>query len=197
MHRVDAFPEHPGADAFAENPGNHADQRRVQGFQLFEPRTCRAPPRFSSLSSTMKSGWSARWSKELSISFRMARSGGNPARLSLAFLGADLLIDPFKDGEIERILVAEIVIDELLVDGPPAPQSHRRAPRPARFERTPAVRRSEVSAAWRRGPCAGSWFVLLVFQAFPTKQLTTRLAPCCIGSAAGVDRQGKPASEER
>src|SRR5215470_4027164 len=36
--------------------------------------------------------------------------------IELAFLGADLLIDPFQHGEIERVLVAEIVVDELLVD---------------------------------------------------------------------------------
>ena len=58
----------------------------------------------------------ARWSKELSISFLMARSGGSPVEIELTLLGADFRIDPFQHRQIERVLVAEIVIDQLLVD---------------------------------------------------------------------------------
>ncbi len=36
--------------------------------------------------------------------------------VELAFLGADFLIDPFQHRQIQRVLVAEIMIDQLLVD---------------------------------------------------------------------------------
>ena len=36
--------------------------------------------------------------------------------IELALLGADFLVDPFEHREIERVLVAEIMIDQLLVD---------------------------------------------------------------------------------
>src|ERR1700753_4357677 len=38
------------------------------------------------------------------------------SEIELAFLRADLLIDPFQHGEVQRVLVAEVVIDQLLVD---------------------------------------------------------------------------------
>ena len=64
----------------------------------------------------MKSGWAARWSNELSISFRIACSRRQALQIELALLGADFLIDPFQHREVQRILVAEVVIDQLLVD---------------------------------------------------------------------------------
>ncbi len=39
-----------------------------------------------------------------------------PFEVELALLGADLLVDPFQHREVERVLVAEIMIDQLLVD---------------------------------------------------------------------------------
>ena len=36
--------------------------------------------------------------------------------VELALLLADVLVDPFEHGEVERVLVAEVVVDELLVD---------------------------------------------------------------------------------
>ena len=36
--------------------------------------------------------------------------------IELALLLADVLIDPFEHGEVERVLVAEVVVDQLLVD---------------------------------------------------------------------------------
>ena len=37
-------------------------------------------------------------------------------KVELALLGADFLVDPFQYRQIERVLVAEIMIDQLLVD---------------------------------------------------------------------------------
>src|SRR5690348_15929973 len=39
--------------------------------------------------------------------------------IELALLGPDFLVDPFQDSKVERVLVAEIVIDQLLVDPGP------------------------------------------------------------------------------
>jgi hypothetical protein len=39
-----------------------------------------------------------------------------PLEVEFALLGPDFLIDPFQHGEVERVLVAEIVIYQLLVD---------------------------------------------------------------------------------
>ena len=64
----------------------------------------------------MKSGCAARWSNELSISLRMALLRRQALEIELALLRADFLIDPFQHGEVERVLVAEIMIDQLLVD---------------------------------------------------------------------------------
>ena len=37
-------------------------------------------------------------------------------QIELAFMGPDFLVDPFQHRKIERVLVAEIMIDQLLVD---------------------------------------------------------------------------------
>ena len=42
--------------------------------------------------------------------------GWQALQIELALLGPDFLVDPFQHGEIKRILVAEIVVDQLLVD---------------------------------------------------------------------------------
>ena len=81
-----------------------------------EPRTWRAPPRFSSFSSTMKSGCAARWSNELSISLLDRLFRRQALEVELALLGADFLVDPFQHRQVQRVLVAEIVVDQLLVD---------------------------------------------------------------------------------
>ena len=39
------------------------------------------------------------------------RFGRQAFEVELALLGADFLVDPFQHGEIERVLVAEVVID--------------------------------------------------------------------------------------
>ena len=49
----------------------------------------------------------------------MARSGRQSLEVELALLRADFLVDPFQHGEVERVLVAEIMIDQLLVDAGP------------------------------------------------------------------------------
>src|SRR5258707_1380623 len=54
--------------------------------------------------------------------------------IELALLLADVLIDPFEHGEVERVLVAEVVIDELLVDAGTA----LRAPASTRSPSAPA-----------------------------------------------------------
>ena len=42
--------------------------------------------------------------------------GRQSLEVELALLGADLLVDPFQHRQIQRVLVAEVMIDELLVD---------------------------------------------------------------------------------
>ena len=42
--------------------------------------------------------------------------GRQSLEVELALLGADFLVDPFQYRQIQRVLVAEIMIDELLVD---------------------------------------------------------------------------------
>ena len=42
--------------------------------------------------------------------------GRQALEVELALLGADFLIDPFQHRQIQRVLVAEIMIDQLLVD---------------------------------------------------------------------------------
>ncbi len=37
-------------------------------------------------------------------------------KIKLAFLGADFLVNPFQHSEVERVLVAEVMVDQLLVD---------------------------------------------------------------------------------
>src|SRR6516164_8020173 len=43
-------------------------------------------------------------------------AGRQACQIELALLRADLLVHPFEDRKIERVLVAEIMVDELLVD---------------------------------------------------------------------------------
>ena len=186
MHRIDALAE---ACRCARLRRRIFETRLTSGecmaSSFVEPRTCRAPPRFSSLSSTMKSGCAARWSNELSISFRIACSGGNPSRLSLRSWVADFLIDPFQHRQIERVLVAEIMIDELLVDaGARRDLVDPGAGEPAAGEFAPR-RRQQLAAAWRPDRAAAASCRWIVFQAFPTRQLTIRPVPCCIGSGRG------------
>src|SRR5450755_8471 len=42
--------------------------------------------------------------------------GRQALQVQLALLGPDLLVDPFEYGKVERVLVTEIMIDQLLVD---------------------------------------------------------------------------------
>ena len=42
--------------------------------------------------------------------------GSQPFQVELALLGADFLVDPFEHRKVERVLVAEIMIYQLLVD---------------------------------------------------------------------------------
>ena len=64
--------------------------------------------------------------------------GRQPLEIELALLGADFLVDPFQHGQIQRILVAEIVIDQLLVDaGPRGDLVDPRAGKPAVGEFAP------------------------------------------------------------
>ena len=42
--------------------------------------------------------------------------GRQSLEVELALLGADLLVDPFQHRQIQRVLVAEIVVDQLFVD---------------------------------------------------------------------------------
>ena len=42
--------------------------------------------------------------------------GWQPLEVELALLGTNFLVNPFQHGQIQRVLVAKIVIDQLLVD---------------------------------------------------------------------------------
>ena len=42
--------------------------------------------------------------------------GRQSLEIELTFLGADFLVDPFQHRQIQRVLVAEVMIDQLLVD---------------------------------------------------------------------------------
>ena len=84
-------------------------------------------------------------------------------KIELALLGADFLIYPLKHREVERILVAEIMINELLVDaGTRGDFIHPRAGQPAFRKFAPRRGQQFLSRVDRVAPlrlgAIGSWF---------------------------------------
>ena len=119
MHRIDASAENAGAYAFAENLGDHADQRRVEGFQLLRAAHMPRAVAVFIVEQNDEVGVFGKVVEGALDKLADGLFGRQSLQIQLMLLGADLLINPFKDREVERILVAEIVINELLVDARP------------------------------------------------------------------------------
>ncbi len=116
MHRVDTFAEDPCLDAVAEDGGDHADQRRMHRLQLL--RAAHVPGAAAVLVVQQHDEIGVGGEViEGTLDQLLDRLFGRQAfEIELALLGADLLINPFQHCQIQRVLVAEVVIDQLLVD---------------------------------------------------------------------------------
>ena len=112
--------------------------------------------------------------------------------VELALLGADFLIHPFQDRQIERVLVAEIMVDQLLVDaGARRDFVDPGAGEPAAREFTPR-RRQQLAAGGDRIAPLPLDTIGSSLQPFPTRQLTIRRSlvalvalPTCNDKAIG------------
>ena len=90
-------------------------------------------------------------------------------QIELALLGADFLVNPFQHGEVERVLVAEVMVDQLLVDpGARGDFVDPGAGKAAAGKFAPC-RGQQLLAAWRPDRAAAWLAVCVVFSAFPTK----------------------------
>ena len=116
MHRVDTPAKGSGPDALLQNARDHADQGRMH---VLDPgrgaHVSGATPVF-----IIEQHDEIRVQVEVierafdQLLDRLVRR--QSCKVQLAFLSANFLVHPFQDREVERILVAEVVIEQLLVD---------------------------------------------------------------------------------
>src|SRR4051794_28788346 len=116
MDRTDATAEGSGLDALAEDLRDQADQGRMHGF---EPAGTAYVARAGAVFIVEQQDEVRMGGKVVERAFDqlldclLRRQAG---KIELALLGANFLVDPFEYGKVERVLVAEIMVDELLVD---------------------------------------------------------------------------------
>src|SRR3954454_25045043 len=116
VYRVDTLAEYADLDALAENGRNQTDQRRMHRSQL-----ARAAPMPGAAAVLV-----VKQHDEVAMRGEVVEGtldqlldlllGRQALEVEFALLGADFLVDPFEHRQIQRVLVAEVMIDELLVD---------------------------------------------------------------------------------
>src|SRR5437868_216516 len=116
VYGVDPFAEYAGLDALAEDGRNQADQRRMHRLQLARAAHVPGAPTIFVVQQHDEVRVRGEVIEGTLYQFLDRLFGRQSLEVELALLGADLLIDPFEYRQIQRILVTEVVIDELLVD---------------------------------------------------------------------------------
>src|SRR5690348_10581467 len=116
MHGIDAAPEHALAYPLFQDLVDQADQRRMHSLDLARAADMAGAAAIFVVEQHDEVGVGGEmvegaFDQLLDRLFRR-----KPLQIKFALLRADFLVDPFQHGEIERILVAEIMINELLVD---------------------------------------------------------------------------------